>query len=376
MVSFLVVTLLGVAQRVHYGLMGFLVMSGVLMVKRAQDSLRGEGPLKEENSFIAAGGFVVLSLLNSVLVLWMGVARAKGCGGVRTGNRVYSVARFAAMLLTAFAVVLGGFMVGGSARKEQVDCSLPVDCGGNLNLGVKWFGAAFAVGVFLLVAVCEAFGILEGFGNTLAAFVATAGVLLMDLVDMGLDEKLSAARGVVQNIQVAGFIVLSVVSLIVILTLGYLSGSKPQGQGEAGSSAIASAVNAAFQYSLLPLALGWTMALAGLLQLHGSGWSYHLTYWTLAAEGAAVIVAVIAKQWECVKLKVPSILFVVMVTVSLMGRAEKFMEGDKEADEYVSIAPGGFILTTAINFILIILLGWEESNLDWPGFSPLIETSQ
>lgn len=371
MVSFLIVALFGAVQRVHFGLMGFLVMSGVLMAKRAQDCLRGETLLDVEDSYVAAGGFVLLAVLNSVLVIWVGVSRAKGSGGMRPGTRVYSVPRFAVLLLLAFATIIGAFMVAGSARREQLRCADSKGCEeASLELGMKWFGAAFAVFVLFILAVCEGVGILEGFGNTLAAFVAAAGVLVMDQVDYGLDEQLASSRGVVQNIQIAGFITLAVVCLALILILGYLNGSRRQGE-EVQTSTLGVAVKAAYNYSLLPLVLGWTLVLSGLLE-DNIGSNFHLTYWTLAFEAASVILATFAKHCEYGALKVPSILFMVMVTINLIGRAELLMSGNSK---FLSLAAGGMILMTAINFILIILLGWEEEGTGWSGFRPLLETS-
>ncbi|GMH44306.1 hypothetical protein BSKO_12240 [Bryopsis sp. KO-2023] len=356
-------SMMGFVEKAHHAVVGFLVLGAAGMINFSEKTLMGESNIEGSQEKVAAAGFITLAVVNVGLILWLGIQRVKSNSSGLRPVRECSPQRFALLLFVTFGVCIGAFMVGASVVEQRNECDGKKDCVNALDAGLKWWGVAVVLAVMLTVGVCEAFGILENFGTTLAALVALAAITVMDITDRSLP-----ASGEAEDIEAAGLIVLSVVSLFVILVLGLINVGRPgvEQSGEDNTTLII--------YTTLPLVFGSALTIAGVARFNNTctddcmGGKFNFMYWTIAFELAAVILSIVGKKVSLEILRVPSILFVVLATASQMVEVEKlFNVGDKD----LGLAAAGFMLTSAMNFVLIGLLGYEGDASDWGSFALL-----
>lgn len=390
------VVLSGKLEQARTIAIAFLVVaSSVLMAGLHAALFSVEFAKEKRNAELAAGGLALLTLTNFVGIIMLGIS---GVGAPRPKEtwhirKIVSATLFVVLLLASWGITLAGTIT------QQVKCfddDAKPHC--DYDLRFTWWTIAFEFVVMVWVAVGLGVGHLDRMGAAIAGFIALVTVNLMDEGEVAVDSLMRNTSDhntsdhmsdAMKKLVAAGMLLLCIVNMLVVLFFAVGGVMKVHEEAEGVSPAPCGQWVSGTTIAVLPALLGLALGLGGVVRVHSQycvGHNHCLhefrsSYWAFAFE-LAVLVGIVTlafvKKEALPRVRGFVVTFLVLASVETMREVGEIWDMDTSKDSLnitardfkgynsLGISAAGFAVVTAMNFVLLLVLGLEEPEATPP----------
>lgn len=374
--------IIGVLEKEMVTCLGFLVLSTAVLMSSIHSTLwsvqhvadKGE----KQNAELAAAGFTLLALVNCAGIVILGLRLGSDKPTVRqwTGVKIAATVVIGLLLLAGWGLMLAGAVL------QQVGCfdeDALKDC--SYNLRFTWWIVAFEGAVLVTLLIAMIIGHVEKAGVCIAAFLTLVTSNLMDKADDALSDVLTFEPSS-KELVASGVLILCIMNIVLLLAFALAGLMKANEEQVASQEQTAWVISTSV--TMLPLLLGLAFALTGIIRLQTLHCEaectnlYRASYWAIAFE---LVVAIgIAKLAYFKKESLPKVrgfilAFLVLASIETMREAgEILLAGGEDTNSTFATSQGiaatGFMVVSAMNFVLMLILGCEECSTDASAYEP------
>lgn len=368
----------------------FLTLCTAVISTIAQSVLKDAKYLADDstNAYLVAAGFIVLAVVDCIGIIFLSfrVTEKEVRSTANWGKqKIAIVVVVGALLLAGWGIRLGGTI------PKQVHCLETEDDMCNYDLRFTWWVMALELVVMVWLLVSVIVGMLDKMAVAIAAFLTIATGNLLDQADQALTDMVEV-KGVVSELMAGGTLISCIMNMVLLFILcwaGVVCANKhvEDVNLEAGESTWVISTGV----SVAPLLLGLGMALAGVSRLHLEYCSgvkcmnlFRAAYWSAAFE-LFVIVCICClayfKRRSLPKVRVFVEAFLVLASLEAMGQVGtllnidvKDMEvaGEFKGSNSQGIGAAGFMIVSAMNFVLMLVIGCEHVlSPDYTGYQEI-----
>ncbi|GMH44307.1 hypothetical protein BSKO_12241 [Bryopsis sp. KO-2023] len=359
-----------------------VVASSVLMAGLDAALFSVEYANEKRNAEFAAGGLALLTLANFVGIIMLGVS---GAGGEKRKEswhirKIVSATLFIVLLLASWGIMLAGTIT------QQVSCfDDDVEAHCSYKLRFTWWTIAFELVVMVWVAVAMGLNHLEKMGAAISGFIALVTINLMDEAETAVNNLMVDSSDSMKKLVAAGVLLLCIVNLLMVLFFAVGGVMKVHEEETGETPTTCSQWVPGTTIAILPLLLGLAMGLGGVVRVHanfcgssekgGCRDAFRSSYWAFAFELVVVVgiitLAVVKKQ-ALPRVRGFVVTFLVLASVETMREVGEMLmttestlgmiDPNFKGDASLGISAAGFMVVTAMNFVLLLILGLEETE--------------